>query len=119
MQQLLGEGLRAWRLLRDPRTPTALKLIPAFGLVYVLFPVDLVPDLVPGAGQLDDVAVLLLALRVFLQLAGQQSRSGDTPGDATGRATWFDGSAQTSTGSIRGPSRGPDVVTTTYRVRKE
>ena len=59
-----------WRLLKDPRVPETLKLLlPALAVVYVLWPVDLLPDLVPILGQLDDVAVMLLALRLFENLA--------------------------------------------------
>ncbi|NPV06397.1 MAG: DUF1232 domain-containing protein [Anaerolineae bacterium] len=55
-----------WRLLRDPRVPGVLKLaVPALALVYVLWPADLLLDLVPVLGQVDDVLVLLLALRLF------------------------------------------------------
>jgi len=57
----------AWRLLNDPRVSPLTKLaIPGLALIYFLFPLDLAPDLVPLLGQLDDLAVLLIALRAFL-----------------------------------------------------
>lgn len=123
-QQLLGEGMRAWRLLRDPRTPTAFKLIPALGLLYVLFPLDLVPDLIPGAGQLDDVAILLIALRLFLQLAGPERQAGgptaEDTASAPARGAWFGWSPGQPSGAAPTGSRAePDVVTTTYRVQKD
>jgi uncharacterized membrane protein YkvA (DUF1232 family) len=60
----------AWRLWNDGRTPTWLKLIPAAALVYLLSPIDLIPDLMlPGLGELDDIAVVLLALKMFLDLS--------------------------------------------------
>ena len=54
----------AWVMLRDPRTPTAAKLTLVLAVLYVLSPVDLVPDMIPVLGWLDDgvVAVLLLKL---------------------------------------------------------
>lgn len=69
----LAEILRslrlAWRLLNDPRASLLTKLaIPALALIYLLFPVDVAPDFIPLLGQLDDVAVLVIALRAFIAL---------------------------------------------------
>lgn len=62
----------AWRLLRDPLVPTWTKLIPLGAILYVLLPTDLVPDIFLFFGQLDDLGVLLLALRAFLNLCPAQ-----------------------------------------------
>ncbi len=53
-----------WAMLRDPRAPAAAKLTAILAVLYVLSPVDLVSDLIPILGWLDDgvVAVLLLKL---------------------------------------------------------
>ncbi len=58
----------AWRLYRDPRvSPRLKKLVTMFGLVYVLLPIDLLPDLFLGLGQLDDLGVVsLVAAASFL-----------------------------------------------------
>ncbi len=32
-------------------------------LIYILSPIDLIPDRIPGAGHLDDAAVLLICLK--------------------------------------------------------
>jgi uncharacterized membrane protein YkvA (DUF1232 family) len=45
-----------------------LKVIPGLAAVYLLSPVDFVPDLIPGFGQLDDLAVLVFALELFIRL---------------------------------------------------
>ena len=39
----------------------------AAALIYVLSPVDLVPDFIPGIGLIDDVAVLALLLHALAQ----------------------------------------------------
>jgi uncharacterized membrane protein YkvA (DUF1232 family) len=58
-----------WRLLGDRRVATATKLvIPVLMGLYVLSPVDLLPDVIPLLGQLDDLAVLLLGANLFIQL---------------------------------------------------
>jgi uncharacterized membrane protein YkvA (DUF1232 family) len=59
----------AWRLFWDQRVPVWTKLIPPAALGYVLFPVDLIPDVALGLGQLDDIAVLLLGIKLFVELA--------------------------------------------------
>jgi hypothetical protein len=59
----------AIRLYRDPRVPALLKsIVPAFTALYVLSPVDLIPDFLLGLGQVDDVGILGLALLVGLKL---------------------------------------------------
>jgi uncharacterized membrane protein YkvA (DUF1232 family) len=64
-----------WRLARhvvaratDPRVPLRYKAIPALAVLYVLSPIDLVPDTIPIVTQLDDIAVLLIAARMFVSL---------------------------------------------------
>ncbi|MCG8608231.1 DUF1232 domain-containing protein [bacterium] len=57
-----------FRLLQDPRVPKRLKLLVAGVLVYVISPVDLLPDLIiPLAGYIDDLFVLSLGLKYFLK----------------------------------------------------
>ena len=50
----------------DPRTPRGAKAAVGLGGAYVVSPIDLVPGIIPVAGQLDDMVVLLLALRQAL-----------------------------------------------------
>lgn len=51
-----------WPLMRDPRIPFWAKAaIPAVAAAYVISPVDLIPDFLVGAGQIDDIGVMLLA----------------------------------------------------------
>jgi uncharacterized membrane protein YkvA (DUF1232 family) len=57
-----------WRLLNDRRISPWLKMIIPATLLYLLFPVDIVPDFVPGLGQLDDIAVILLGLKFFVEM---------------------------------------------------
>jgi uncharacterized membrane protein YkvA (DUF1232 family) len=67
---LIHQARLVWRLLRDNRVPTLVKLIPVAGLIYLLSPIDLVPDLMlPGIGEVDDIVILILALKTFLDLA--------------------------------------------------
>jgi uncharacterized membrane protein YkvA (DUF1232 family) len=54
-----------WRLFRDPRVPLWPKALLVAGLLYVASPIDVVPDWLLVLGQLDDLAVFLLAVRAF------------------------------------------------------
>lgn len=56
-----------WAMLRDARTPGAAKLTVLLAVLYVLSPVDLVPDVVPLLGWLDDGVVAVLLLRLAMQ----------------------------------------------------
>jgi uncharacterized membrane protein YkvA (DUF1232 family) len=60
-----------WALLRDGRVPAQQKLILAGIGAYVVLPIDLIPDFVPVLGQLDDIAVVLLGLDLFIRSAPQ------------------------------------------------
>ncbi len=55
-----------WHLFWDGRVAFRLKLIPLGGLAYVIFPFDFLPDVIPGLGQLDDIAIILLAIKLFI-----------------------------------------------------
>lgn len=67
---LLRQSRLAWRLLRDSRVPGWVKVIPIGALIYLLSPIDLIPGLVlPGIGQVDDLVLLLLALKAFIDVS--------------------------------------------------
>jgi len=58
-----------WRLLRDPRVPALPKwLIPAGALIYLVSPIDLIPDFILGLGQLDDLSVIAVAVALITLL---------------------------------------------------
>lgn len=51
------------RLLRDDRLPRRHKLLVAALIPYLAVPIDLIPDFVPVAGQLDDAVLVAFVLR--------------------------------------------------------
>lgn len=69
VKQLPAYARLAWDLLRDPRVPASQKLILGGVAAYVLMPLDIIPDFIPGLGQVDDVAIVLLGLRWFIRSA--------------------------------------------------
>lgn len=54
----------AANMARDGDVPKSAKAALAVGGIYTVSPVDLVPGIIPVAGQLDDLLVLLFALRM-------------------------------------------------------
>jgi uncharacterized membrane protein YkvA (DUF1232 family) len=56
MARLLG------RLLKDARVPTAEKALFVAAIVYFVSPIDLIPDVFPFIGQVDDIYVIALTL---------------------------------------------------------
>jgi uncharacterized membrane protein YkvA (DUF1232 family) len=68
------------RLLRDPRVPRVRKVALALVLVYLVIPIDLVPDFIPVAGQLDDAILVALVLRAVLRSAGSELLDEHWPG---------------------------------------
>ncbi|MEP6704787.1 MAG: YkvA family protein [Acidobacteriota bacterium] len=56
MARLLG------RLLKDTRVPTAEKALFLGAIVYFISPIDLIPDIFPFIGQVDDIYVIALTL---------------------------------------------------------
>jgi len=56
------------RLLGDRRVPVWPKLIIPATFVYIVSPIDLIADPILGLGQIDDIAVLLIGLKLFVEL---------------------------------------------------
>jgi uncharacterized membrane protein YkvA (DUF1232 family) len=58
-----------WRLWRDGRVPLWTRAIPILTVLYILFPFDLITDLFVGLGQLDDLAVFILGMELFVSMS--------------------------------------------------
>ena len=56
-----------WALASDPRVPNARKALLGLAGAYIVSPFDLVPERIPFIGAIDDVAVMVLAIDVFLE----------------------------------------------------
>lgn len=67
--ELWQQAKLVFQLILDPKVPIYLKALPFAALAYLIFPVDFLPDFVPGLGQLDDLTILLLGAKVFIELA--------------------------------------------------
>src|SRR5690348_3710171 len=65
LRAIIEQVLLTWRLFRDPRVSLWHKAIPVLAVAYVLSPLDLIPDFIIGLGQLDDLGIVLGAMRLF------------------------------------------------------
>jgi uncharacterized membrane protein YkvA (DUF1232 family) len=68
------------RLLGDARVPWRRKALVALTIGYLAMPLDLVPDFIPVAGQLDDAIVVALALRALVRSGGHELMAELWPG---------------------------------------
>jgi uncharacterized membrane protein YkvA (DUF1232 family) len=67
------EILILWHACRNPSTPPFVKLIAVVLGLYVLSPVDLISDLIPVLGWVDDVTLLAFGIPALLKLLPQQT----------------------------------------------
>jgi len=58
-----------WRLVQDRRVPPWTKLVPLLAAIYIFSPLDFLPDVIPILGQLDDLVILTMSMRLFERLA--------------------------------------------------
>lgn len=105
---LLRDVVATWRLLWDPSVPGLLKLaLPFLALLYWVWPIDLIPGI-----PLDDIAILLLAARLFVALAPRESVNRAFHGGAGP----FDGSFGRNTARQPGRQDEGEVIETSWRV---
>ena len=55
-----------WKLARDPRVPARAKATLFLVGGYLISPIELIPDFIPGLGQADDIFVVAFALDQIL-----------------------------------------------------
>lgn len=65
LKAVLDQVGLTWKLLFDQRVPIWMKLVAVAPLIYVLSPIDLIPDMILGLGQLDDLGIVLAGMRLF------------------------------------------------------
>ena len=56
-----------WSLASDSRVPNSRKALLGLAGAYIVSPLDLIPEWLPIVGAIDDVAVMVLAIDVFLE----------------------------------------------------
>jgi uncharacterized membrane protein YkvA (DUF1232 family) len=110
-KSLVNRGRLAFRLIKDPRVPIYLKVLPAVALLYVVSPLDFIPDIAIGLGQLDDIGILLAGIEGFISLCPQYVVE-----EHQAEINGIDPFNTAATGSV--PNAGPtETIDGEYRVK--
>lgn len=64
---LRGDARQLWFALRHPQAPGWLKWGTAAIALYLVSPIDLIPDVLPFIGVMDDLVLVPLAIRALLK----------------------------------------------------
>ncbi|HET7460037.1 MAG TPA: YkvA family protein [Longimicrobium sp.] len=94
-----------WGLARDPRVSKADKAIVVGVLIYAALPADVIPDWIPGLGEVEDLLLVGLALSRLLGNAGEDVLMDHWDGDEDTLETLID-ALEGATEFLPGPIRG-------------
>nr|WP_315207586.1 DUF1232 domain-containing protein [uncultured Albidiferax sp.] len=92
-----GDARLLWFALQHPQSPPWLKWGTAGIVLYLLSPVDLVPDFIPVAGLLDDLVLVPLAMgwllkklprHIFDDITRRASGASTATTDVVGKPRW-------------------------------
>jgi uncharacterized membrane protein YkvA (DUF1232 family) len=72
-----------WGLITDTRVALMDKMLVAGAIAYIIAPIDLIPDFIPFLGEVDDVYLLVLAVRRLIDNAGRAVVASHWTGDPT------------------------------------
>ncbi len=68
VRALKRDAVAVYLAARDPRTPWAARLLAAAVAAYALSPIDLIPDVIPVLGLLDDLVLVPLGVALVVRL---------------------------------------------------
>ncbi len=77
-----------WRFFRDPHSDWKPKVLAGLALLYLLWPIDLIPDFIPFFGWLEDIGFDLLATWYLIHATNKylenEKDDAGSPGQAVG-----------------------------------
>jgi len=68
LRSIMRQARVLWLALRHPQTPWRARVVAGCAAAYLLSPIQLIPTFIPVIGQLDDLAVLLVGMKLLRQL---------------------------------------------------
>lgn len=71
--EIWDKVMALWRFIQDPDAPWTGKVIAIAALIYLISPIDAIPDVIPVVGLTDDAAIILAA---FAKLAADLRKYG-------------------------------------------
>jgi len=86
LRTLLSHLRLAVRLVREPGVPLLTKAVLLLTALYLIWPLDFVPDILPIVGQLDDLTLILVGLETFLRWCPAAASAFHRDAIAQGRA---------------------------------
>ena len=66
----MSKARTAWELAK--KSPLHLKIVLFVSVLYLLSPIDLIPDFIPVIGQLDDILLITLVVRYASKYLGEE-----------------------------------------------
>lgn len=60
--EIWDKVMALWQYVQDPNAPWGGKVVAIGALIYLVSPIDAVPDFIPIAGLADDVSIILFAI---------------------------------------------------------
>ncbi len=86
--RLVPDVVRLLRRLGGDRTlPRSVRFRMWLLLIYLISPIDLIPDFIPVLGYADDAIIVAIALRAITRRAGPEAIEQHWPGTPEGLAT--------------------------------
>ncbi len=73
-------------IVRDPAAPMDVRVVLIWLLLWIISPIDLIPEFIPVLGPLDDVVVAIVALRYVRRRLGADRLRARWPGSVAGYA---------------------------------
>lgn len=80
--QFRSELVTLWRAFMAPETPVHLKALMLLVPLYLISPLDLVPDFIPFAGWLDDVVIVPMLVSWIVGMLPRKATTRTTQRDA-------------------------------------
>src|SRR4028118_94519 len=68
VRQLKKEQLAIYIACKDPRVPWYARIFAGFVVAYALSPIDLIPDIIPILGYLDDLVLVPLGIMLLVRM---------------------------------------------------
>jgi uncharacterized membrane protein YkvA (DUF1232 family) len=72
IKKVWDQVMRLWTVVKDPKTDKAMRVIGVGALLYLISPLDVIPDFVPMLGLTDDVGVIAYAISQIAKYAKQK-----------------------------------------------
>jgi uncharacterized membrane protein YkvA (DUF1232 family) len=83
--RLIPDVLRLLRsLISDPSAPLDVRIVLVGLVAWILSPIDLIPEFIPGLGPLDDVVVAIVAFRYVRRRIGVEDLRARWAGSVAG-----------------------------------